>query len=188
MNGFIGTRSAASVWGLVAMMAAASGCDSDAASRSVPRIGVVESISHSWYRDERPILGHQNDVARNRQWVLTEDGVELYDLSTGKQGARIALPDWLWVGRQFASPPAFAIGPGGEAVISSNVVPTLWRIDPATLVVSKHDLAIEDDTGRDMGFTALTYSTQQGAYFAFSSSHRSTWRIDTLLRRAQRSG
>ena len=188
MNGYIGKRSAASVLGVVAMTVAISGCDSDAASRSVPRTSVVESISHSWYRDERPILRHQNDAARSRQWVLTADGVELYELSTGEHLAQIALPDWLWVGRQFASPPDLAIGPRGEAVISSNVVPTLWRIDPVTLVASKHDLALEDDSGRDIGFTALTYSTRQGAYFAFSSSHGSMWRIDTLFRRAQRSG
>jgi hypothetical protein len=188
MNGIIGRRSAASILGVVAMTVAFSGCDSDAASRTVPRIGVVESISHSWYRDERPILRYQNDAARDRRWILTADGIELYELSTGEHLAQIALPDWLWVGRQFASPPDLAIGPRGEAVISSNVVPTLWRVDPVTLVASKHDLSIEDDSGRDIGFTALKYSKQQGAYFAFSPSNGSMWRIDTLLRRAQRSG
>ena len=185
MNGFIGKRSAAGVLGVVAMMVAVSGCDSDAASGSEPRISVVGSISHSWYRDERPILRHQNDAARRRQWVLTADGVELYELSTGEQLAQIALPDWLWVGRQFASPPAFAIGPRGEVIVSSNVVPTLWRIDPVTLVASKHDLAIEDSAGRDIGFTALAYSAQQGAYFAVSPSPGSLWRIDPQLGRAQ---
>jgi hypothetical protein len=51
--------------------------------------------------------------------------------------------------------------------------------------VSKHDLAIEDDTGRDIGFTALAYSAQQGAYFGVSPTQGSLWRIDPLLRRAQ---
>ena len=184
MSGYISKRSAASVLGVVAMTVAVSGCDSDAASRSVPRISVVESISHSWYRDERPILRHQNDAARSRQWVLTADGVELYELSTGEQLAQIALPDWTWVGPQFACPPDLAIGPRGEAVVSSNVVPTLWRVDSVTLVASKHDLAIEDE-GRDIGITALAYSAQQGAYFAVSPSQGSLWRIDPLLRRAQ---
>ncbi len=186
MNGFIGKRSAASVLGVVAMTVAISGCDSDAASSGVPRTSVVESISQSWYRDERPILRHQNDAARGRQWVLTADGVELYELSTGEQLAQIALPDWQWVGRQYACPPDLALGPDGEAVISSNVVSTLWRIDPVTLAASKHDLALDEDTGRDVGITALAFSTQQGAYFAVSAAHGSLWRVDRRLARAQR--
>jgi len=112
-------------------------------------------------------------------------GVELYDAATQRKVAQIALPDWLWAGSQYAGPPDLAIGPRGEAVISSNVVPTLWRVDPVTFAVSKHDLAIEDDTGRDIGFTALAYSAQQGAYFGVSPTQGSLWRIDPLLRRAQ---
>ena len=89
MNGILGRRSAASVLGVVAMTIAVSGCDSDAASRSVPRFDAAESVSHSRYRDERSVLRHQNDAERSRHWVLTVDGVELYDLSTGVQLAQI---------------------------------------------------------------------------------------------------
>jgi hypothetical protein len=99
--------------------------------------------------------------------------------------AKIALPDWLWVGRQYACPPDLAIGPGGEAVISSNVVSMLWRIDPVTLAASKHDLAIIEDAGKDIGFAALAYSARQGAYFAVSPSQGSLWRVDPQLKRAQ---
>ena len=162
MNGIFSKRSAAGVLGVVAMMIAVSGCDSDAASSSVPRVSVVKSIPQDWYRGEQPILRYQSDAARSRLWVLTADGVELYEAATGEQMAQVALPGWLWVGRQFACPPDLAIGPRGEAVISSNVVPTLWRVDPVTLVASKHELAIEDDAGRDIGFTALVYSATRG--------------------------
>jgi hypothetical protein len=169
----------------MAMMIAVSGCDSDAASRSVPKAGVVESIPHDWYQGERPILRSQADAARSRLWVLTSDGIELYDASTRQKIAQVALPDWLWVGESYACAPDLAIGPLGEAVISSNVVPTLWRVDPVTLAASKHELAIEDDTGHDIGFTALAYSAQQRAYFAVSPSHGSLWRIDQHLGRAR---
>jgi hypothetical protein len=125
------------------------------------------------------------DAIRSRIWVLTLDGIALYEASTGEEVAQIPLPGWLWVDEQYACPPDLAIGPNGEAVISSNVVPALWRVDPVTLAASKHDLAIEDDEGRDIGITALAYSAQQGAYFAVSPSHGSLWRIDPLLRRAQ---
>ena len=185
MDGIFSRRSAAGVWGVMAMMVAVSGCDSDAASSSVPAASVTKSIPQDWYRGEQPMLRYQVDEARSRIWVLTPVGVALYEASTGEQIAEVPLPGWIWVGEKYACSPDLAIGPRGEAVISSNVVPTLWRVDPVTLVASRHDLAIEDDGGRDIGITALAYSAQQGAYFAVSPSQGSLWRIDPLLRRAQ---
>jgi hypothetical protein len=131
------------------------------------------------------VLRQQNDAERGRHWVLTAEGVELYELSSGKLLAQIALPDWLWVGEEYACPPDLAIGYRGEVVVSSNVVPTLWRIDPVTLVASRHELAMEDDKGRDIGITGLAFSAQQGAYFAVSATHGALWRIDARLARAQ---
>jgi hypothetical protein len=185
MNGILSGRSAAKVLGVVAMMIAVSGCDSDAASPSAPKISIVEKSPQDWYRGERPILRSQVDAIRSRIWVLTMDGIALYEASTGEEVAQIRLPGWLWVGEQYACPPDLAIGYRGEAVISSNVVPTLWRVDPVTLVASRHDLAIDDDQGRDIGITALVFSAQQGAYFAVSAAHGSLWRIDSRLARAQ---
>jgi len=184
MNGIFSRRSAAGVLGVVAMMVAVSGCDSDAASRSVPRISVAASVSPDWYGD-KPVLRTQVDAARGRLWALTAEGVELYDATTRRKLAQIALPDWVSAGLKYSCPPDLAIGPRGEAVISSNVVPTLWRIDPVTLAASKHDLVVDDDKGRDIGFTALAFSAQQGAYFAVSAAHGSLWRIDPRLGRAQ---
>jgi len=125
------------------------------------------------------------DAARGRLWALTADGVELYEVATRRKVAQIALPDWTWVHEQYSCPPDLAIGPRGEAVISSNVVPTLWRIDPVTLQASKHEPVLDEDTGRDVGFTALAYSAQQGVFLAVSGPHGSLWRIDALLGRAQ---
>ena len=177
MSGYISKRSAASVLGVVAMTVAFAGCDSDAASSSMPRVSVTKSIPQDWYRGEQPMLRYRVDEVRSRIWVLTPVGVALYEASTGEQIAEVPLPGWIWVGEKYACSPDLAIGPRGEAVISSNVVPTLWRVDPVTLVASKHDLAIEDE-GRDIGITALAYSAQQGAYFAVSPSKGSLWRID----------
>ena len=185
MNGSISGRSAASVLWVVAMTVAVAGCSSIAASGRVPAASVAESVSQDRYWSERPFLRFQVDTARGRIWVLTPAGVALYEVSTGKQVAEVPLPGWLWVGEKYACSPDLAIGPAGEAVISSNVVPTLWRVDPVTLVASKHDLAIENDAGKDIGITALAYSAQHGTYFAASPSQGSLWRIDPLLRRAQ---
>lgn len=185
MYAITSTRSAANVLGMVAMAVAVAGCDSDAASSSAPRAGVVESMPQDWYRGERPILRSQADAAGGRLWILTSEGVELYEEATRRRVARIALPGWLWAGETFACPPALAIGPRGEAVISSNVLPTLWRIDPVTLIASRHELLLDDDKGKDVGFTGLAYLARQQAYFAVSGLHGSLWRIDSSLQRAQ---
>jgi len=126
------------------------------------------------------------DAARGRLWALTADGVDLYDVASRQRLAQVALPGWTWVGRQFACPPDLALGPLGEAVVSSNVVPTLWRVDPASLAASKHEMALDEDKGRDVGITALAFSAQQRAYLAVSAAHGTLWRIDPRLARAQR--
>ena len=186
MNGIIGKRSAAGVLGVVAMMVAVSGCDSDAASSSMPKASVTKSVPQDWYRGEQPMLRYQVDEARGRLWALTVEGVELYDAATRRKVAQIALPGWTWVGPEFACPPDLALGPLGEAVVSSNVVPTLWRVDPVSLAASRHDLALEEDSGRDVGITALAFSARQRAYFAVSAAHGSLWRIDSRLAVGQR--
>lgn len=195
MNGIVSRRSAAKVFGVVAIAVAVAGCDSDAASKGIPqqkdgtsgelRVSSVENILPDWYPSARPVLRVRIDAARGRLWVLTLQGVELYDITTRRKEAQIALPDWVWVGERYSCPPDLAVGPRGEAMISSNVVPMLWRVDPVTLAASKHELALDEDKGSDFGFTGLVYSTQQGAFFAVSSFEGSLWRIDPQFRRAQ---
>ena len=185
MNGIVSGRSAANVLGIVAIAVAVAGCDSDAASSSAPRASVVESSFPDWVRGEKPVLRYQVDAARGRLWVLTSDGVELYEVTTRQKVAQIALPGWLWVTEQYNCSPDLAIGPSGEAVISSNVVPTLWRIDPVTLAASKHEPVLDEDKGKDVGFTGLVYSAKQKAFFAVSALHGSMWRIDPSFQRAQ---
>ncbi len=168
MYGVVSRRNAAHVLGIVAVLVVAA----DHASGVDPK--------------ERPALRSQPDAARGRLWTMTRDGVDLYDVKTGWKLAQIALPGWIWVGERYACPPALAIGPRGEAVITSNVVPTLWRVDAVTLVVSQHDLVLDEDKGRDIGFTGLVYSARQRTYYAVSAMHGSLWRIDPLLKTAQR--
>jgi hypothetical protein len=185
MYGILSRQSAAKVLGVVALAIAVAGCDSDAASSRAPKASVAKSMPQDWYRGEQPILRSQVDEIRGRIWVLTLGGVALYEASTGEEVAQISLPGWLWVGEQYSCPPDLAIGPSGEAVVSSNVVPTLWRIDPVTLAASEHRLMVDDENGKDIGFTGLVYSAKQGAYLAISAFQGSLWRIDPLLRRAQ---
>lgn len=180
---------------LVLAAAMLAGCDGFASRRmqepenSASQTKAAEVLAQvappAWYEGELPILRFQVDTARQRGWILTRMGVLIFDFTTRQTIGHVALPDWHWAGEKFSCPPDLALGPKGEALISSNVVPTLWRVDPVTLAVSKHELAIDADTDKDVGFTGLAYSAEQGVLFAVSD-FGALWRIDPLFRRAQK--
>jgi hypothetical protein len=137
------------------------------------------------YEEGMPVLRLQKDAARGRGWLLTASGVFLFDLKTRRTMAHVSLPGWVWVGEEFSCPPDLAIGPDGEALISSNVEPTLLRVDPVTFAVSRHTPLLDADTDKDVGFTGLTFSSAQGTFYAVSH-FGALWRIDRSLRRAQK--
>jgi hypothetical protein len=130
-------------------------------------------------------LRFQKDGAGGRGWLLTRNGVAVLDLGTRRTIARVPLPGWTWADEAYSCPPDLALGPKGEALVSSNVVPTLWRVDPVTLAVSRHELTVDAHGDKDVGFTGLVYASAQGAFFAVSQ-FGALWRIDPLLRRAQK--
>jgi hypothetical protein len=125
------------------------------------------------------MLGYQVDSTHQRSWWLTRDGVVLHGAAHSK-GRSIPLSGWLWAGSPLC-PPDLALGPKGEAVITSNVTPTLWRVDPETLAVTAHELRLSADNDKDVGFVAIVYVTEQGAFLAYSESPRAVWRIDRQL-------
>jgi hypothetical protein len=152
------------------------GCELGAAPRSA---SVPETA-----QAQEPVGRHRVDAARNRVWFLTAEGVFLYDAA---RPGRIAfeLPGHVWAGEPYGCLPDLALGPNGEALITSDIAPTLWRIDPETLAVSVHPLALDSDADKDVGFSALAYSAAQGAYFAASYHHGTLWRIDPQLGNAR---
>jgi hypothetical protein len=197
MDGIISNRRLMMIFGMPAILAAAAACDGDSVSGVRRSSGVTELQNEStedlaeyvlpdWYEGERPVLRARIDVARERVWVLTWSGVELYDAKARQKLARVLLPDWSRARKLNTCPPDLVVGAKGEALISSNAVPTLWRIDPTTFSVNKHEpVPDKEDERKEIGFSALAYSPQQGVYFAMSTSHGLLWRIDPLFRRAQ---
>jgi len=125
--------------------------------------------------DAAPMLRYQVDTGRDRSWWLTRDRVLLHSASQPKKA--LALPGWLWAADPHC-PPDLALGPDGEAVVTSNVVQTLWRIDSRTLAVSVHEVALGADSGKDVGFVALAWSAEQGAFFAYSTRATKVSSID----------
>ena len=162
---------------LLPALVALGGCDSSAAPmQESPKAGQPGDL-----RVDR----HRVDPVRSRVWVLTENGVVLYR-NDRHERVVIRLPDWLLVGETYSCPPDIALGPKGEAIVTSNVVPMLWRINPETLEVSVHRLELDSDTDKDFGFSGFSYSSRHGKYFAVSSTRGSVWSIDPTLTRAQK--
>lgn len=118
------------------------------------------------------------DPVRNHAWRLERDAVYL-------DQRRIDLPGWMHVDGGYACRPDLAIDGQGAAIVTSNVAPIVWRIDPRTYRVSQHELVLDADSSKDVGFTGLTYAADQGVFFAVSETYGTLWRIDPLLRRAQ---
>ena len=116
--------------------------------------------------------------------MIDAKGLFLEEARKPRRG--ISLADWQWAAEPYACAPDIAIGPRGEAVVTSNVLPVLWKIDLETLAVTMHRLQLDADSDKDVGFSGLAYSAREGAYFAVSELHGSLWRIDPMLRRAQK--
>jgi hypothetical protein len=121
---------------------------------------------------------------RARTWVLDEEGLFLEE--PGQPRRRVDLPGWQWVRAPYACAPGLASGPGGEVVVTSNVLPALWKVDPATLAVTVHFPQLDADNDKDFGFSSLAYSERQDAYIAAGELKGSLWRIDASMRRAQK--
>jgi hypothetical protein len=155
----------------------------------VSPVVIAEEVGHTvplgWHEEGQPVLRFQKDAARQRGWILTPTGVVVVDFKLRQSIALVQLPEWTWAGAEYSCVPDLAVGPKGEALVSSNVVPTLWRIDPVTLAVTRHEPVLDADTTKDVGFTGLTYSAKQEAFFAVSE-FGALWRIDPLFRRAQK--
>ena len=122
-------------------------------------------------------------LAAGRTWSLGRDGVH----APGSAGIQlIVLPGWHWASEGYTCPPTLAVGPAGEAVVTSNVIPTLWKVHPVTLRVTAHPLELDSDREKDIGFSALRYVPGENAWIAFSAAQGSTWRIDANFTRAQK--
>jgi len=161
---------------LAASIIALSGCDGRVASEQSPRTSSAVSESNVRY---------QVDAANGRIWWLTREGVYVHDAKMPQKVA-VPIPGWQWAGEPYGCLPALALGPNGEALVTSDVESTVWKIDPDTLAVSRHVLAPDADVDKDVGYTGLVYSSEHAAFFAVSGLHGTLWKIDSALTRAQK--
>lgn len=127
----------------------------------------------------------QLDSASGRVWVLHVDGVDVHD-ATGTTGTKtsIQLPGWSWATEPYACPPDLAVVGNRDVLVTSNVSAVIWRIDSATLEVTRYDLAVPENAGREVGFSRLFYSAHDDALFAAGAFDSSLWHIDRSLTHA----
>lgn len=161
---------------LAASIIALGGCDSRVETNQPSRAAAAAS--------ERNVR-YQVDAAHGRIWWLTPEGVYVHDAKMPQKVA-VPIPGWQWAGEPYGCFPALALGPNGEALVTSDVESTVWKIDPDTLAVSMHVLAPDSDLDKDVGYTGLVYSSEAAAFFAVSGMHGSLWRIDPALTQAQK--
>jgi hypothetical protein len=130
----------------------------------------------------RPFMQEGRTLSGDRgvAWLLNSEGLFRYD-SRASHRVPITLPEWEWASEPYACLPDLARGPRGELVVTSNVVPKLWRVDPETLAVTVHALELDADHDKDVGFAGLVFSPLHPAYFAVSQLHGSLWLIDPAL-------
>jgi hypothetical protein len=160
---------------IAAALVALAGCDARVASDPSPRASSAAG---------EPNIRSQVDAANGRIWWLTREGVFVHDART-PQKRFVPIPGWVSVDPAYACQAALALGPKGEALVTSNILPTVWKIDPETLAVSEYALVLDADQDKDMGFSGLVYSSEHAAYFAVSELG-SLWRIDADLTRGEK--
>ena len=141
------------------------------------------AVSAAWPCVADEIRVKAIDPIGETTWQLQQDGVAVR--GAGREQF-IALPDWTWVGAPHACPPALAAGPSGEILVTSNVVASVWEVDPNTRRVTMHELELDSDRDKDVGFSTLRYSPDERAWIAFSAMQGSIWRIDPALTRAKK--
>ena len=129
--------------------------------------------------------GKLTDAGRGRTWTISGDGLLLREMASGETRA-VALPGWVVAGPPFGAGAALAIGPGGDVLVTSDVMPAIWRVDQRTLAVSVHRLVPDAHQDKDIGFASLAYSARDGAFVATSSAPAARWRIDAALTRAEK--
>lgn len=134
---------------------------------------------------DAPSLKSLKDDAHKRIYVLVHDGVDVFEARAPRRVAHIELPGWVWAGEPYSCPPDMTLAPTGDILVTSNVVPVVWRIERRTLATSVHELALEQDGDKDIGFIELRWSGGIGAYIA-TTDGGARWHVDRALSAARK--
>jgi hypothetical protein len=125
------------------------------------------------------------DDAHQRVYLLVRDGVDVRELTGGRTLAHVDLPGWVWVNEKYSCPPDIAFTPERDLLVTSNVLPAVWRIERRSLTATRHELALDREGDRDIGFTRLRWSKELGV-FVGTTDLGERWYVDPSLSTAHR--
>ena len=157
----------------------------ETAARSIMAFIFLASSTVALADPDPEMLKSLADGASTRIYVLVRDGVEVVDAASRRKVAFVSLGDWVWVGEKYSCPPDMVLAPEGDILVTSNVLPVVWRIDRRTLATTVHKLVLEKDQGRDIGFISLRWSRNMRNFVALSNSG-ATWYLDATLSRGRK--
>jgi hypothetical protein len=124
------------------------------------------------------VVRAKSDAARGLRWELGWGAVFAYEEASGRFIRRISLADASFSGARGACRPALLLSRSGAVIVSSNIEPVLWRIDPVTFEVRRYDIVPDSDRSKDFGFSALAWDANEKVLYAASAMMGTLWRID----------
>ena len=145
----------------------------------------VEAPAHA-VNLEDAALRTANDLSRGRRWELGWDAVVAYDAATNRPIRRVALEGASLTHARRACSPDLLLDRSGALLVSSNSQPVLWRISPERFEVERYEIRLDDERGRDVGFSGLAWSRDGRTLHALDASTRKPWRIDLAALQAVR--
>jgi len=160
-------------WVVAVTVAAMTGCWNDGDSTQSGVGGNTTSAASPPL--EPDALRVRKDPARNRLWVLTYEGVRIYDAATRNLVAAVGLPSW--TAARFPCEPDLVLDGSGSAIVSSNVEARLWWIDADSLAVTAREVVLAGREHWDTGFAAIVYAAD-GSLLALTSTAGSLWKVD----------
>ena len=125
--------------------------------------------------EEPRALRVRKDAVRSWQWELTPEGVRIYDAATRQLVRAIELPGWS--SARVGCNPDLVLDGRGRAIVSSNVEPKLWVIDPDSLAATVREIRLHEREQWDVGFGALAYA-EDGTLLGSTYRGGTLWRVD----------
>ena len=130
-------------------------------------------------------LATLHDAHRGMDYVLDGDAVRVSGDASGHE-RRVELPGPIFADPRYACPPAMIVDASGAIVVSSNIAPILWRIEPGSLTVRRFDLQLDSDRERDVGFSGLAIGERDGTLIALAGAMGSLWKVQLSSGKAEK--
>ena len=153
-------------------------CSSDL---SKPDISATANTSLPARHNNSEVYRIRADHQRGRYWVLSNDNIRVYNARDRQLIATITLLGWNVAGG--VSPPDLVLTSAGTALVSSNIVPEFWHIDPDRYTVMRQTVTLLTRENWGVGFSALAF-TAEGTLFGVTAHAGTLWRINLEERTA----